>query len=262
MMKKLMILVYICALVLGGVSQAAIPGVTAGNSGSPEGLCNWFTPASAMLDGSGMVGVQHIATSWGQGLALLMNQSGREINDWGAGPMIINADRTAWVPWSQNIDFDLGDTYYLDTMDIWNAGQTAAVQRGIGKCDILTSSDGGATYTALYTEIVLNNAHTLNPGLSDGDYFDKTDSLAMGGVTATHVRIRLYCAQNGGTYAPAGTAVQDDWALSEVRFEGEPLCAANISPADLNGDCIVNLEDFALFSRDWMRCTLISGNCP
>jgi hypothetical protein len=51
------------------------------------------------------------------------------------------------------------------------------------------------------------------------------------------------------------------------RVIGEPTCCEDIISAgggdrsDLNGDCRVTLEDFAMFAAGWMDCTP-GYNCP
>lgn len=46
-----------------------------------------------------------------------------------------------------------------------------------------------------------------------------------------------------------------------VFTTGEPECSEAI-PGDVNSDCIVDIEDFAILAANWLTCTLSNGNCP
>ncbi len=42
---------------------------------------------------------------------------------------------------------------------------------------------------------------------------------------------------------------------------GAPECG-RVLPGDINGDCLVNLQDLALIAADWLECVLVNGDCP
>lgn len=56
------------------------------------------------------------------------------------------------------------------------------------------------------------------------------------------------------------------WELTSTNVAPQPFCKVRSLPMDFNGDCKVNLFDFALFARSWMDCQLdppsASGNSP
>ncbi|MBE0534060.1 MAG: hypothetical protein IH624_00205 [Phycisphaerae bacterium] len=49
----------------------------------------------------------------------------------------------------------------------------------------------------------------------------------------------------------------DIWSFTVAS----PQCS-RVLAADINGDCIVNLEDIALVAADWLECVLVNGDCP
>lgn len=139
---------------------------------------------------------------------------------------------SSWVPWNRvYLDFDLGGTYDLSEMHIWNGAQpTGGTEpgRGFRKVDISVSSDGGANYT-LWNTIILNSAFDLNPGLAAGDWYGATDVLDLSGISADHVRITGYASFEGGNYSGDNTPT-NPWDFSghghfqmhKVRFTEVP----------------------------------------
>ncbi len=53
-------------------------------------------------------------------------------------------------------------------------------------------------------------------------------------------------------------------AVAELYYSvtGIPVCVQN-PPHDLNNDCVIDLQDFALFAADWLECNLVPESlCP
>ncbi len=134
-------------------------------------------------------------------------------------------DGAAWTPWELNIDFNLGGSYDLAEMQIWNGAQPASQTRALKKVDILTSDDGGATYDLWNTVILSNPVNDL--GLVDGDWYAAQDILDLTGITADHVRISCYPSWEEGTYW-VDPAVANPWdgavyyQVAEVKFTEVP----------------------------------------
>lgn len=219
--------VLVCMLVLGmvGISSAAfIPGVTATSNhahyaGYPyEQMVNesMFT-APDLHQANGYGGGMYMS----QGYAMFTNpgQFGNDLPHYWDG--------AAWAVFDLYIEFDLGGSYELSEMHIWNGGQTATPERNMRKVDIAISNDGGATYTTLLSEVILNSVFDLNPGIADFENFSTSDILDMSGVTADHVRIIAYPDYDGGSYRMDSTPA-NPWdgstfyQLSEVKFNEVP----------------------------------------
>ncbi len=223
-MKKILL----CAMVfcVMGMASAYITGVTAtatpaGYGGQQPGVVVdgtfWIDQADPDPD-------VHGADGSGYGMWLSTNMTVGVI-DASGDPFMMNA-AGAWVPFEQHLDFDLGGSYNLDDMIIWNGAQGGAESRGFGVVDIQVSSDGGATYTDLYTAKQLQKTWDVYPTLTNGQYFGPTDTLSMG-VTADHVRINAYPDYLGGDFS--GVTDSNPWAhanyfyqMSEVRFTEVP----------------------------------------
>lgn len=139
---------------------------------------------------------------------------------------------SSWIPWDRlYLDFDLGGTYDLSEMHIWNGAQpTAGAEpgRGFRKVDISYSDDGGATYTDAYTGIILNSAFDLDPNLANGVAYSATDILDMSGIMADHVRITAYASFEGGNYSGDDTPTNPwdypgcgHFQMHKVRFKAD-----------------------------------------
>ena len=221
-MKKLLL----CLMVfcVAGVASAYVTGVTAStNHGTLAGF-----PASNLVDGTGWIDNNpaadtHLADSGAYGEYVSGNYN---MFDYLGGPKYY--DGAAWIPFDLHLDFDLGGSYALDEMHIWNGAQVhgATLDRGFGVVDIAYSTDGGATYADAYTALSLNDVHTLYAPAS-GDYFAASDILDMSGITADHIRIVAYPDYLGGTFN-GDTTSADPWdnasryAMSEVKFTAVP----------------------------------------
>ena len=58
-------------------------------------------------------------------------------------------------------------------------------------------------------------------------------------------------ANNGSEYNSTDTVIPETW----FQIHDNECGAWSTLWADFNGDCIVNLQDFALFCQEWMKCT-------
>lgn len=217
-------LVLLLTLMFAGYASAAfIPGVTATTNHPPydgypaDNMINnsFFTPpdlhqANGYGGGMYMSGGYHTFTNPGQ--------FGDDLPRYWDG--------SDWAVFDLYLEFDLGGTYDLNEMHIWNGAQTAAQDRGMRKVDIAISNDGGATYTTVLSEVILNNVFDLNPGLADFENFPTSDILDMTGVTADHVRIIAYPDYEGGSYR-VDTTPSNPWdgstlyQLCEVKFDAD-----------------------------------------
>ncbi len=111
------------------------------------------------------------------------------------------------------LTFDLGGTYGLTKMVIWNEDQTyeGPGARGIKECTIEVSTDG-IDYTPLpNTNGEELGNYTLHPTDGSGGPYLATDNIGLGGVTASHVRLTAH-SSFGSPYM----------GLDEVRFYQVP----------------------------------------
>ncbi len=222
-MKRVLLALLVLCITSAGWAMF-IPGVTA-TSNHPsynqdytvENIINnsFFTPPNL-----------HQANSYGGGMYLsqgyyMFTNPGQFGNDlphyW---------DGEQWTVFDLYVEFDLGGTYDVNEMHIWNGGQTAAQERGFRKIDIAVSDDGGVTYTTVYSELILNSVFDLNPGLVDFENFPTSDIIDLGNVTADHVRIIAYPDYEGGSFRVDTTPAnpwdgQTIYQLSEVKFDAD-----------------------------------------
>ncbi|NLE38155.1 MAG: PEP-CTERM sorting domain-containing protein [Pirellulaceae bacterium] len=187
----------------------------------------------------------------------------RGYGEWGPGLWMSNSSGKAE---QAAVTFDLGGTYNLDQMLIWNfnavdwATSTQAyvdrTDRGIKQALIEYSADGGDTWTALAdTNGASSGNYTipraqpdwyddeLNPpslvGAKDNPYQKAVD---MTGIVANQVRITT-----------KGTWGSSYVGLSEVRFYGDlytPPIPTDI-PGDANNDGNVDAVDAKMMADNW-----------
>jgi hypothetical protein len=137
--------------------------------------------------------------------------------------------------------YDFGRTYELGTMWIWNMNQLNNSHAGPTAVTIDYSTNG-TDWTTLGTFTWPSSAAA--PGLETADYegFAGPD---FDGVSARYVVIACQSSPHPDLYG-----------LSEVRFDLAESCAAGVYiDGDLNKDCYVNLEDFAMLMQDWLKCS-------
>ena len=114
------------------------------------------------------------------------------------------------------LDFDLGATYTLDTMVVWNQNQLIEGILGFGSKDVVveTSTDGENWN-------VVEGATLIEQGPGLPDYAANT-TFDMGGATASQVRVTI----------TSGHGFIGQVGLSEVRFTFLPVAAREPQPAD------------------------------
>ncbi len=92
----------------------------------------------------------------------------------------------------------------------------------------------------------------------DGDYYYTPGYCVFGRVISgmsvvNAIALAATSAQGGMTDVPVTPIV----IQSAVITLDSPVCAAPLE-GDLNGNCVVNLEDLALFARSWLSSNRIS----
>ena len=97
------------------------------------------------------------------------------------------------------IDFDLGGSFNLDAIHIWNGNQTNLTSRGVQQFDILVSTDG-----VDFTEVLSDAILTQSP---NNTYISAQHFSLTGNNNITHARLRI-----DSNYGDAYTG------LSEVMF--------------------------------------------
>ena len=159
---------------------------------------------------------------------------------------------------NQAVTFDLGGTYSLDQMVIWNLNQatwststmkyTDRTNRGVSDALIEYSRDGGVNWTALAD----NNGGDLSNGnftiprattgiLGDPMYNFSQLAVNCGSILANKVRLTVKGNHGDGAYA----------GLASVRFYGESVYVPPVIPGDTNGDLIVDATDSKVLAFNW-----------
>ena len=188
--KTNLLIISIATLAFGITSQAAM---VVGVSATATTWYDALHEPSYMVDGSGLTGVGFTATHSEAENAANMWHAGEGAGINGAAPITDN----------QFVTFNLGGTYDLSTVSIWQMNQTANFGRGVNQFDILYSVDGGSTYLSSS----LNNNLAISTG---GNISAQNFSLVQTGVT--HVRFEIDSAHSANVNEYVG--------LSEVMFDG------------------------------------------
>jgi len=153
-----------------------------------------------------------------------------------SGPFWQTADDlTGWIK------FDLGDTYDLSRMCIWNLNQLNHAIRGIQHATIEYSLDD-VTYTALPDTNGEEAGNYTIPIVTENvqNACSLSIDLAALGINAAYVRITAH--DNWGDLTNLG--------LSEVRFYGDVVVPVLI-PGDTGPDGDVDDEDAAVVASYW-----------
>lgn len=136
------------------------------------------------------------------GFTSLHGAHGSAVGQWHAGTGQ-GGGGSAPVVDNQALTFNLGGTYNLTSIYIWQANQTGLFGRGVNQFDLLYSTNGGSSW--------LTASSNLNLAISTGGNIAAQQfSLVQTGVT--HVRIEIDSAHSGAASEYVG--------LSEVKFDG------------------------------------------
>lgn len=176
-MRSICILFAACASVHGAV----ITGVSA------TATTTWAatqTPTN-LVNNSGLVG---------SGFTALHTPDGSALNQWHSTGGIVN---------NEAITLNLGGSYNLTSIYIWQANQTNLFGRGVNQFDLMYSTDGGNNWLTAASDLHL----TISTG---GNIAAQQFSLTQTGVT--HVKIEIDSAHSGNANEYVG--------LSEVMFDG------------------------------------------
>ena len=160
----------------------------------------------------------------GQGFDQVLND-GKHSNLWQDG-WLSNLD-----PAGEWIKIDLGGSYTLDSLEIWNGNQLGLASRGLQQADIFVAqsdpgnniNNSGATFDPTgWTPLLTDQQFTIAPGNGSGR-IDSTDTIGLSG-TASFLAIRV--DSNYG---------HDRVAISEIQISGTPTTAATSSLAVIGG---------------------------
>lgn len=151
------------------------------------------------------------------------------------------------------VTFDLGASYNLDEMRIWNLNQLNHAERCVKHATIMYSTDG-----TNYVELVDTN------GAEDGNYTipqiavenaqnDYSLAIDLTGITASYVSITALDAHGSGDFLDPANCV----GLSEVRFYGEAVPSE--VPGDTDNDGDVDVDDAQALAGNWGRTEADGG---
>lgn len=114
---------------------------------------------------------------------------------------------------NESVTINLGGSYDLENIYIWQANQIDFKGRGVNQFDLYYSTNNGGSYTAW--ALNLNLAISPNTGSAD---LISAQSFAFGVSGVTNVRIDIDSAHSGAANEYVG--------LSEVKFTAVPEPAA------------------------------------
>jgi hypothetical protein len=204
---------------------------------------SWYPDPQVVVDGSGMVSETEHSSSWGSWFT--------------AGD-----DPDRWIV------VDLGDTYTLKAIHIWNANEAWGWNvLGFNETTFHVANmanpgnpvDNPDNWTLVTTQ-VLNEA----PGTAG---YDSPETVNLLGLTGTHVALQsaqptwYYGDQRAGLselqfYSVGLRADLDgdnDVDVFDLRiFADNWLGMGEIIEGDVNGDGKVNIVDFSVFAEEWL----------
>jgi len=129
----------------------------------------------------------------------------------------VNTNSDLWLSANGNgsgveFVFDLGGTYTVDSVHLWNISYSSgAVNRGLKTVDLTFSTDGGVNYNTLVAASEYDDfgnfamSSTTGPGVAETKTF-----TAVAGVT--HIKFT-----DSTNHGPAYTGI------GEIRFGGDPI---------------------------------------
>lgn len=212
-------------LIGSALAQSVIQGVT--STATSEWTADWVGAAVNLTNNSGLSSPYDVTATH----APSTDAAGQWHNNVGFDPNPI-------------VNFDLGGSFDLEAIYIWNGNQTFATNRGVQQFDVWVSTDDGATWLLALDDATL----TQSPGDTSvsAQYFDLT---GFNGVTQVEI-------EPVSNYGDAYTG------LSEVMFtrvSGPPfeeyitttwgLSGDDADPDfDYDGDGLANAIEFVLGS--------------
>ena len=127
---------------------------------------------------------------------------------------------------------DLGATYSLDHLEVWNYNQDGFTNRGISQADILISgggignniADSGLPFSYLGWQPAIDS-QAFMPGFAMQGFSGVSDNIGLGGNSARYVAI-VIAANHGG----------DSVGLSEIQFYGELLGGSSALTSGVSSD--------------------------
>ena len=132
------------------------------------------------------------------------------------------------------IKIDLGGSYDLDSLEIWNGNQTGVTRRGIKQGDIfVATSDPGNNLprvsgdplnpfvTAGWTELISDQQFAVSPGGS----IASTDTISLIDSQGLHQGVSFLAIRVDSTYASDLNSV----SIGEIQITGTPAAAVSTS---------------------------------
>lgn len=109
------------------------------------------------------------------------------------------------------------------------------------------------------------STHDVYFGESETDVTNGTGGTFIGNFSTTEIDMPV-ALDYGKTYyyrideVGGSTVTGEVWSFSTVGA----TCDTETAPvSDVNGDCLVNLEDLSIMASEWLDCTIVpSGACP
>lgn len=135
----------------------------------------------------------------------------------------------------------------------------------VGRDNSLASSGSTASYTACFWNTAVSGM-TDAVGQSDDDddetsspTYPGSDPVGITGLPTATMKVQgLYTSQGWDFIDETTNGIEDFWAIVEnvtyPRFASECI---DPPVGDVNGDCKLDLLDFAELSEDWLKCGLM-----
>jgi hypothetical protein len=136
-----------------------------------------------------------------------------------------NGARLTYPGWAR---VDLGDTYTVDTMYVWNYNEDDAGARGTSECNIYYSTDVNADATDFTgAEWTLFGYETLSPNVWPQQAVN--DIIALGGFTARIIGIETINSFQGHSFT----------GLGKLQFDGTIPESATMSLLAIGGIALI-----------------------
>lgn len=140
------------------------------------------------------------------------------------------------------------------------SGCSTSVGSFIGEDNSLVSGEDSASYTACFWDTEVSGmTDGVGESNNDNSTYPDLDPAGITGLPTANLKVQgLYISQGWDFINETTNGTDDVWAIIEnvtyPRFASECI---DPPAGDVNGDCKLDLLDFAELSEDWLKCGLM-----
>ncbi len=193
---------------------------------SGDGTWSFTSSSATLIDGSGITASASSLSNGNPTRAeLTIDGSGLSGDTHGTGTQISWMSASNGTEDEEWIQWDLGDTYILDSIHVWNYNDSARFDAGINQVDIYVSlldspgdpeGAGAGNWTQIGSDVNLPKA----PGLSSYTGFDLKATTGITFPTAPVRWVRFEVDTTHWDGSAPGNQLPDAAALAEIQFVG------------------------------------------